>query len=311
VPGGRQIVDPPAFTPLGFGLLQVAQDVSPTTAGDPHWQQGVTWTSRCVEAGMGSLTYEECIVVTGAGSGPVPPPGSLTGNVGFPDRGATPFTVYTEFDCSPVGNDDALKKAQEALAQTESWQVERAFWTGIAANQPVVWPHLAASQAAVDPQGIILQTAAVVAASGAGQASNPNDVADGLGQLEGVLADCYNGVGVIHVPQFALPSLDAYGLVKATGGVMKTLNGNLVAVGAGYPGTSPTGAARGFGQTWLYATGAIELRRSPVRYFAPKESFDRAENTRKMIAYRTYVIGWDCCHAAVLIGLGTTPAGSA
>jgi hypothetical protein len=260
---------------------------------------------------MAGLTYDECLVVTGAGGGPVVPMPTQTGNVTQTTRGATPFTVIAEFDCSPINDQDHVQIAQDALAQAEPWQVERAFWTGVAAGQPVVWPHLASAANVLDQQGIILQTAAVVAASGAGGASNPNDIADGLGQLEGVLADCYDGIGVIHVPQFALPTLDAYGLVRVQGGVMKTLNGNLVSVGAGYPGTSPAGAARAVGQTWMYATGAVMLYRGRPALRAKPESFDKAENTYRMIAYRTYVLGWDCCHAAVLVGLGTTPAGSA
>jgi hypothetical protein len=50
-------------------LLSVAQQV---TANGPHWQNGITWQTRCLVP-MGRSTYDECIVVTGSG-GPPPEP---------------------------------------------------------------------------------------------------------------------------------------------------------------------------------------------------------------------------------------------
>ena len=37
----------------------------------------------------------------------------------------------------------------------EPWQVERAFWTGVAAGRNVVWPHLAANAVVLDSQGVV------------------------------------------------------------------------------------------------------------------------------------------------------------
>lgn len=295
VGGPRQVVDPPAFTPSPYGLLSVVQQ--PPT-GDPHWQNGITWQSRCPGTDMGSTTYDECITVTGTGLAPVPP-SSKADNVNYTVRGATPFTPYVEFDCSTVGNADAAAQAQQALAQSESYLVERAFWTGTAGGQPTVWPHLAANTQMLDTSGYLLQSPAV---TGGGAALKP---ARALGVLEGMLADCYNGVGVIHIPQFVLPMLAGagFGGIQKQGSQILTGNGNLVAVGPGYPGTSPAGAAAPTNQAWIYATGAVFMYRGQVRATSPSESIDRAENTMKMIAERTYVLGWDCCHVAVLVDL--------
>jgi hypothetical protein len=87
---------------------------------------------------------------------------------------------------------------------------------------------------------------------------------------------------------------------------MTTKNGNKVAIGGGYPGSGPDGAPRAANTTWLYATGNVFGYRSNVRVRAPQgaESIDRSNNTIKMIAERTYVLGWDCCHFAVQAFLG-------
>lgn len=301
--GPRLPVDPPPFTPSPYGLLSVVELVTPPSV---HWQNGVTWETRCVSVGMGSATYDECIAVTGVGS--VPEPSVKADNIDTANRGATPFTPYVRFDCSSVGNDDAARVAANALAQSEPWQVERVFWTGLVDGKTLAFPHLAANATVLDPQGITLQSAASVVVTGS------FDAAAGLGLLEAALADCYDGVGVIHVPVKALPTLAAWGLVRRDGGrdgingqlgrQLRTANGNLVSVGAGYPGTSPAGVAAGVEQSWIYATGAVFAYRGPVQYSRERESINRENNTLSMIAERTYVLGWDCCHAAILVDLG-------
>lgn len=291
--GPRQIVEPPSFTPLSYGLLSVVENITPQ---DSHWQNGVTYTSHCV-TGMGAITWDECITVTGAG-GPPPAPLTKTGNVSTTHRGAIPFTPMVEFDCSPVGNEQATEAAQRALAQAEPFQVERAFWTGqaVSGGPGLIFPHLAADANIVDAQGILLQTVPVT--------GGPFDAAEGLGFLEAQLGSCYGGRGVIHVPAFALPTLVAWDLVTVSGPTLKTTKGNLVAVGDGYPGTSPAGTAPSAGRSWIYATGAVFAYRSQVAIPSLRESIDRSENTVKMIAERTYVLGYECCYIGALIELG-------
>jgi hypothetical protein len=289
----RQVIDPPAFSPLSFGLLSVVQTPPPDGV---HWRNGVTWQDRCL-VDMGATTYDECISVTGTGAPPEPSPKS--GNVDQTLRGATPVTTYTEFDCSPVGNPEATKIASDALNQSSPWQVERAFWTGSAGGQDVVFPHLAADAQVLDVQDIVLQSAASIPVTGS------FDAAEGLGLLEAGLADCYGGAGVIHIPRFALPTFQAWGLLDNRAGVLRTTNGNLVAVGSGYPGTSPAGVAPASGTSWIYATGPVFAYVGDVKVNSVRDSMDRAENTIKMIAERTYVLGYSCCLFALNISLGT------
>lgn len=294
--GPRLIVNAPTFTPSPYGLLSVAQQVN--TDGTPHWQNGITWQSRCLSP-MGRSTYDECIAVTGTG-GPPPDPNPKTEVLDLTLRGATPFTAYAKFDCALVGMDEALKIATDALAQSEPWQVERAFWTGLVDGRVIAFPHLAANADVFDAQSVKLQSTASLVATGAAL-----DAVTALGLLESALADCYNGVGVIHIPVKLLPTLQFHNLVTAQNGKLRTLNGNLVAVGGGYPSTSPSGVPSATGEAWMYATGAVFMYRGSVQVPTDRvSSINRASNTREMIAERTYVIGWDCCHHAILVDIG-------
>lgn len=295
--GIRGIVDGPSFVALPNALWDAAQHPDP---GGPHWQQGITWEEWC---GGGSTVMDECIAVTGTGGSPAAQT-TMTSNVTQVNRGATSFTVYAEFDCSPVGQDLERNQAEEALLRTEAYQVSRAFWTGQAGATAggavtTVWPHLAANAVLDDPQGIRLQTAAGPMITGG------DDVAVVLGALEAQLATCYGGVGVIHVPYTALPSLAARMLVKPDdSGALRTLAGNRVVAGQGYTGSGPDGAAPAAGTTWIYATGALFGYRSDVFVRDFPGTLDRTKNTVRKIASRTYLFGWSCCHLAALLDLG-------
>jgi len=293
VAGPRLLVDAPPFTPSVHGLLSVIDFRSP---GDPHWQNGVTWKSLCMSASNGATTYDECIVVTGSGA--VPEPSPKADNVDNVYRGATPFTVVARFDCSPVGNEDARQIALDALAKTEGYQAERTFWTGLVDNKTLMFPHLAATTQVVDGQNIVLQNPTSIVVTGS------FDVASGLGQLEAALAACYDGVGVIHIPVKALPTFVAWDLVSEQNGRLVTANGNWVAAGSGYPGTSPSGVTPGVEQSWIYATGAVFGYRSDIEFTQERDAIDRALNQIQMIAERNFVLGFDCCHVGLLVDLG-------
>jgi hypothetical protein len=148
-----------------------------------------------------------------------------------------------------------------------------------------------------------LQTAAV---TGAGVVLDP---IEGLGILERQLADCYDGVGVIHLPVELLGALNTHNLIERHGAQLRTTAGNLVALGAGYPGTGPSGQTTS-GALWVYATGAVFAYRSDIRSFPKDQSFDRDINTVKAVAERTYLLGWDCCHFGVPITTAGEPEGT-
>jgi hypothetical protein len=285
----RQLIDlPTVFTALPYGLWDTIQ--TPSSDGS-HWQNGVTWIERCP---TGATTYDECLSVTGVGAPPEPP--AKTANVEQNIRGALPFTVYAEFECSPVGLAEAESVASDALARVEQTQVETAFWTGAAGGQAVVFPHLAADTEALDGD-IVLQPVASPAVTGA-------DVVHALGALEQELADCYAGQGLIHVPRSVLPTLAAWNLIVERDGRLYTTAGNLVVAGTGYTGSGPDGAAPAAGTAWIYATGAAWGYRSDPYVSRLRDSLDRTSNTLRMLAERTYLISFECCLLAAHIVLG-------
>jgi hypothetical protein len=285
----RQLIElPAAFTALPYGLWDTIQTPSPDGV---HWQQGVTWTERCP---TGDTTYDECLAVTGTGAPPEPP--AKTANVDQSSRGATPFTVYAEFDCSPVGLGDAQSIAQDALARVEQLQVEEAFWTGVAGGQAVAFPHLAANAEVLDGE-VVLQSVATPTVTGA-------DVAHALGVLEQQLAGCYAGQGLIHVPRSALATLAAWNLIEQRDDGLFTPGGNRIVAGGGYTGTGPDGTAPADGTTWIYATGAAWGYRSDVYFSQVRDSLNRSSNTLRMLAERNYLIGFECCLLAAHITLG-------
>jgi hypothetical protein len=299
--GPRLPVSGPTFTPSPYGLWDAIQKPPAT---DNHWQNGITWEDRCSAA---STLYDECIAVTGTGGSPTGQ-AAMSSTFSRTYRGATSFAVYAEFDASPVGLQGRPETvAEEALSRVEQYQVERAFWTGVAGStvggvpQTTVFPHLAAVTQMNDPANpnIVLQTAATQIVTGG------DDAAVQLGNLEAQLADCYHGQGYIHMPPEALPTFSQRGLIEKDGDLLRTMKGNIIVVGDGYTGSSPAGVAASNGTSWIYATGAVFGYRASVPVVSnARDGFDRIENTYRMIAERVYVIGFECCHLATLVTLG-------
>lgn len=288
-------VTAPLFTPIPYGLLSTlsAEIRTPT---DRHWEAGVQWEAMCSE---GSTTFDECLVVTGAAESDVAPPPTREASTELVVRGATPFTVYTMMDCSVPGFWDRMNDlGDQAFTQSEQWQVERAFWTGLAGGQPVVYPHLAADEDVETDMGpVVLQTAATVVVTGT------VGIIEGMGRLQGALGDCYDGVGVIHVPRTLEPYLSNAGIIIREGNRYRTTQGHIVVFGAGYPGTSPAGASS-IDSLWIYATGSMFIYRGPQRRMSG-ELLQRDNNLATVEVERTYVLGWDCCHLAVNVSLSS------
>ncbi|HEU5108611.1 MAG TPA: hypothetical protein VFT95_08655 [Micromonosporaceae bacterium] len=286
-------VSPPSFDASPYGLLSVVE--ARYDEPDPHWRSGVQWQPLCGDVGS---TYDPCLAVTGTGGVPPLPP-AKTSALTYEARGATPFTVYARFDCSPAASaEEAERQAQDAMTRLESWQVERSFWTGMSGGVETVFPHLAADAEVRDAYGTLLQTAADPIT---GSAVN---IVEAFGQVEKALADCFNGAGVIHVPAELGAAVANAALAKPDGRRLKTLNGNWVAVGNGYPGTSPAGATPAAGTAWIYGTGPVFAYRSRVEIPSLPSIINRRSNSVEALAERTYVLGFGCCLAAALVDVG-------
>lgn len=283
----RDWASPPTFKPLPYRLLDAAEVVDFTG----HQKLGVTFTPEY----CGPALVTDAVCVTGEGT-PITP---LEG--GIPTRAGDPFLIRAWIDCSLIGTgeEELRRRTLEALERNGPTTVETVFWTG---GPYGVSPHLAEDTAITITSGgstVSLQTAATVI-------TGTYDVVEGLGLLEEAMAGCYGGVPFIHVPRRASAHLAANHLVESEDGRMYTANGSTVVPGAGYARTGPDGAEAPAGQAWFYATGAVKIWRGAVEFTAhdAAELLGRSDNSTVLVAQQRYVIGWDCCHFAILISLG-------
>lgn len=303
-----QLVDASAaFTPLPYGLLSAVQLVDDP---DPHWQMGIEWTEDVCDVPF---------TVTGAPCGTPITAAPVASGIG--SRAATPFAVMAWVPCAPIGQGQNLElireRTERVLTNGESRAIEAAFWsgqvTGTGTANPgtgTVYPHLAANaEVFAEPQGaatVQLQTAATVVTSGTGV-----DIVEGVAGIEAALASCYGGEGVIHVPAGAVAHLAAWSQIERRGNQLRTRLGNIVAAYASGNRQGPTGANAPSGQGWIYGTGAMFGRRTPIRRAGqlPGEVIGRPENRTVYIVTRMYVLGFDCCHFAAQVSLGGIDSG--
>lgn len=286
VSAGQPLVPAPTRTPLSYGLLSVSQTPIDT---NEHWRLGVRYEPDACTPD--NLTFEVC-PATGSPEIKLPTDTWTT-------RAANPVTIYALPICGPVGNwDDYEQRVTRAFTSGEARAIEREFWTG----ENGLLPHLAAdtevSGTGFDSE-VVIQTAADVLVTGA------VDITEGIALLEEALATCYGNEGVLHVPPIAVAHLQARHLVTVDGPRLRSPSGHLVAAGAGYVGSAPDGTGPTDGVYWLYATGAIFVRRGALTLTSSKQqALDRERNDVVLVAERTYVVGWDCCHFAVPVRFG-------
>lgn len=286
MPAARLLVAPPTRTLLPYGLLSVAQ--TPTDSDSIHWQNGIQFEPDTCERAR--VTVTDCPAIP-ADKIPTDGPGL---------RGANPFTVYTMPVCSAPGFiDEARTRAVAALTSGEARAIEREFWLG----EFGVTPHLTVTGAAVTgSDGTVEQSSPTIITGG------PVTPVEGLALLEEALSNCYGNEGVIHMSPGTLTTLYTNGSIYKDGARLRTPNSHLVAAGAGYPGTFPGQSdPGGSGVRWMFATGAVFMRRTEVTVpeARPGGVLNRGNNSVFLVAERTYVLGWDCCHIAIPVRIAS------
>ena len=67
-------------------------------------------------------------------------------------------------------------------------------------------------------------------------------------------------------------------------------------------------AAPATNTAWIYATGTVKMWRSEVEFIARDagELLRRNTNETFLIAEQWFMLGWDCCHFAILVDLPIT-----
>lgn len=202
------------------------------------------------------------------------------------------FGTYLGITCSSITakSEGFADRARIAFAARESFGVARELARGLAAPMN---PHL------TDASLVIL----------AGGAAVTPDV--GLSYLEDAIGET-GQQGLIHLTPATAAAMNGsggYGLdIRPTSGnqLKTTANGTLVAVDGGYIGANPSlHAPAAAGQAWAFATGPVQVRRSPdIEMVADNiaQSMDRSDNTVTFRAERDYLVDWDTqLQVAVLI----------
>lgn len=219
-----------------------------------------------------------------------------------PEIAALPFVVYATLKCGRSGYPVTYmtEKTGRRLFTSEQHAVEAALWAGGVANAPIL----------TDPAG------AVDVGGGGAFAS----IVDAVAALEqhayGTVP--YGYCATIH----AQSAVHAYAasehlVATAAGGfaavwgasnsepVLRTPLGSKWVFGGGYPGTGPSGAAPGAGQTYLWVTGMVRVWRDEI--WTPPDpertQFDRTLNEFRFLYERRYLASYDCFHAYALVDI--------
>lgn len=278
----RVVVEGPAPQARPRNLLESTPEA---TEWGPRWNLGVSWLARGCAGEQGRY-------------GPCDPTPDLAVGDGYGEvASADAFVVWAGAECTSMAQTDlerGYQIATERLLATQAEQVENELWTGsLATAEGAPNPFLAAA-ADVDD---------VTPGGGA------TTLADGLALLEQALADCLSGRGTIHATVQLASLWASKGYVELEGGRLVTQLGTIVIAGAGYPGTSPAGAAPDAGESWAYGTGMVTWRLGPIARQAasPAEAIDRDVNTATVRMERDALAVFDpCCLVGVNVDLGTT-----
>jgi hypothetical protein len=196
-----------------------------------------------------------------------------------------PITVYAGVTCSTFGLtfEEGQSRAMDQLAMGEQRALEGFFLTRFL-------------QPTVDTNSTDLTPAA-----------GALSVAQGVAVLEMWLAANFGGAGVLHAPA-GLGALLSYfqtvDFVTAATPHPTTLAGNCVILGAGYdPSTGPDGTtATAAGETWIYITPAMRIRRDLPFLPVTNEgsSLRSVTNDRFALAETTFTPEVSCCIAAAV-----------
>lgn len=276
--GGALLVEAPVVPqPVKFGLFSVSEFV---TAGTPHWQQGVMWEPyACGPAA--SYACPSC----GENRDDLGLAKTYTYGVG--ETQIAPFTVYGSFSCSPIGHwDDAEKRALQNLISGEERAVEAQIASG----------SMHSSMNLQMPEAVDITPTP----------GTPVSIPQGLALLEAYGALNGNGEFVIMMNRRESLLANANGtLVKPaeSDAYLRTVLNTKVAALSGFNGrTGPNAVAAGAGQAWLFATGKPYIYRTePFITSQREQSLNTDNNNLRILAERTYAVGWDCFTAGVLV----------
>jgi hypothetical protein len=262
----------PGTTPYRYGLFSAAAVVD--AADQREFLAGVQWEPQCVDA--------PAPTTPAANPDPDGDPAAMMLPGGVPLVQAGVIRLYAGLTGQAAGRDDLLERARQALGLVEQQSLEHYVWTGDAGTSPAL----------ADAGTSVL----------AGTAATPVPLPQGVGLLEAFLADRTGSLGVLWAPRWLSGWFATGRLVRVDGPRLAGPLGNPL-VFAQTTGVGPGGAPAGAGEAWLYATGAVMVRRSTVLLPRLADVLDRTDNEVFAVAERFYTVGWSCAVAAVKVKL--------
>jgi len=296
----------PYAVPGRRGLLQVALDATnagdleaggaqgpafePDVTGQPRWVNGFTFGADSCDAL--DPTAISCI--------------GNPGDKGAPDNPDSvvvdAFLTFGADQCSSMDNSRQREaRARRNLLATESWQIEREFFDGIATKSTTPdgpSPYLTREDSGTPLADDVTGGGTALAATRA------------LAHLEQELLSCLHGQrGVIHAIPELVTLWQAGGALRLEGNTILTVLDTIIVAGSGYSGNAPGGAGADAGETWAYGTGLVYLRQANIidpDVTTPYARVDRDHNTTTWRVERPNAVYFaPCCVLAVNASLTT------
>lgn len=266
-------VQGPKATAPNYGLVASAQ-----TPDDPNerWEFGLAWRPEtCIEIQYGSQCEDFSTY-----------PSAASDDVVY----YRPNLFRVSYICpTRQVRDVDLQRATRQCEAATSFAIAKELWTGAeTATDTYTTP--------TNSQTTNFHFASSAASDITPVPGTPLQPAEALGRLEQAARNGLAGQqAYIHMTP-TMAEMDPYNF-RAVGNLVYTEQGNIIVPDAGYPGTGPTGADPGAGKTWMYATGAVTVRMSPVDVITtvPVQTLNRSTNQRELWAQRYFAATFDPC----------------
>jgi hypothetical protein len=182
-----------------------------------------------------------------------------------------PFVCYLPVTCSALSYPFIREWSETVLEATYSFAVEQAL-VGI-------------QQAGLGPNPALGDGNVQILAGGS--AKSPIVA---LSYIENAIG-ATGRRGMIHATPATIAQLNTDTFLDPD--QLLTTNGNQVVSGGGYEGATANGLSVVAGQDWMFGTGPVEVRYSPMTITDLKESLDRSDNTLTFRAERWVLAVWD------------------
>lgn len=268
-------VPPPAARPQRYGLVATVggeDGVRAFMAANPpqdgamaeRWEDGFDF--RPLDVSSATVPFQLDCGVDAAFAGTALP-GIVSTN---------PVGIWEYLNVSTFNNnrDEVDRLVTEKLLSTTSYKLEAEFWKGTVGG-PLGNQYLAHS-------GTVNQL----------HAGNAVPAPYALGILAQQAGQCEQGKRLmLHVSIETATILEQQHVIRNVDGTWLDAMDNVVVIGAGYDGSSPSGVTDNVtGDTaWMYATGMVDVRLGPIQ---TQEHVSPGLNIQRVVAWRAVAATW-------------------